>query len=82
MLMKAIEVRNVTLRYDAVTALQDVSLESPVGKMIALIGPNGSGKTSLLKLLAGLLKPTSGTLKVLGREPSKARGLISYTPQR
>jgi ABC-type Mn2+/Zn2+ transport system ATPase subunit len=82
MLMKAIEVRNVTLRYDAVTALEDVSLESPVGKMIALIGPNGSGKTSLLKLLAGLLKPTSGTLKVLGREPSKARGLISYTPQR
>ncbi len=80
--MKALEVRNVSLRYDDIVALEDVSLDSPSGKMIALIGPNGSGKTSLLRLLAGLLKPTAGTLKVLGREPSKARGLISYTPQR
>lgn len=80
--MNAIELESVTLRYDEVVALADVSLRSEAGKMVALIGPNGAGKTSILKILAGLLKPTSGRVRILGREPSKARGLIAYTPQR
>jgi len=80
--MYAIELASVTLRYGEVEALSGVSLASEPGRMVALIGPNGAGKSSVLKLLAGLVRPTSGRVRVMGREPSRARGLIAYTPQR
>jgi len=48
---------------------------------LSLIGPNGGGKTTLLKLIAGLIKPTDGTVKIFGENPERVRNLIGYVPQ-
>ena len=61
-----VEIKNVSFAYNGQTALQDVSLEIRSGDFIAMIGPNGGGKTTLLKLMLGLLKPDSGTVRVTG----------------
>ncbi len=58
--MNCIEVENIALSYRKKTVLSDINLTVPSGKVFALIGPNGSGKTSLLRIIAGLIKPTSG----------------------
>ena len=52
-------------------ALRDCSLAVPEGKVVGLVGPNGAGKTTLLQLAVGLLTPTSGTIRVLGRRPAE-----------
>jgi ABC-2 type transport system ATP-binding protein len=52
-------------------ALRDCTLTIPAGKVVGLVGPNGAGKTTLLQLAAGLLKPTSGTISVLGGAPGR-----------
>jgi energy-coupling factor transport system ATP-binding protein len=67
--MAIIELRNVTFRQpNGVVALNDVSLDMDQGEVIAIVGGNGAGKTTLLKHLNGLLKPTSGSVKVFGKE--------------
>ncbi|MGA2564775.1 MAG: ATP-binding cassette domain-containing protein, partial [Steroidobacteraceae bacterium] len=67
-------------------ALAGVSLEVHHGELTALIGPDGAGKTTLMRLSAGLLRPDSGSLRVLGfnvpREPQRVQDLIGYMPQR
>jgi ABC-2 type transport system ATP-binding protein len=67
-------------------ALAGVSLEVHHGELTALIGPDGAGKTTLMRLITGLLRPDSGSLRVLGidvlREPQRVQDLISYMPQR
>ena len=55
----AITTTSLTKRYDAVTALGDLSLEVPAGSVFGFLGPNGAGKTTTLKILAGLAKSTS-----------------------
>lgn len=72
------------LREDAVTALRGVSLAVPRGTRLGILGPNGGGKSTLVKLMLGLLEPQSGTVRVLGRSASEARraGLVGYLPQR
>ncbi|BAC71778.1 ABC transporter ATP-binding protein [Streptomyces avermitilis] len=62
-------------------ALDDCSFRLPAGRVSALVGPNGAGKSTLLALAAGLLRPTSGTLTVLGGAPGEARDRVAYLSQ-
>jgi zinc transport system ATP-binding protein len=64
--------------------LEDVSLSVGAGEFVAIAGPNGGGKTTLLRLVLGLERPTSGTVRVFGAPPGKAAagGRIGYLPQR
>ncbi len=59
-------------RYGGQWALRDCTLAIPAGKVVGLVGPNGAGKTTLLQLAAGLLRPTSGTITVLGGQPGSS----------
>jgi ABC-2 type transport system ATP-binding protein len=65
----ALEARGLGKRYGAKWALQDCTLEVPAGSVTALVGPNGAGKTTLLQLAVGLLRPTAGSVSVLGLSP-------------
>ncbi|NDV63176.1 ABC transporter ATP-binding protein [Puniceicoccales bacterium CK1056] len=76
-----IHCRDVVVRYGPVTVLDHVSFDVPERKTICLVGPNGGGKSTLLKVLLGLVKPQSGTVKVLGEDPRKARLQVGYMPQ-
>jgi zinc transport system ATP-binding protein len=72
------------LRDEPVRALTNVSLTVPRGTRLGILGPNGGGKSTLVKLILGLLQPTEGTIRVLGRAPAEARRqtLVGYLPQR
>jgi zinc transport system ATP-binding protein len=76
-----IECKDVVVRYGPVTVLDKVSFEVPERKTLCLVGPNGGGKSTLLKVLLGLVKPHSGSVRVLGMEPRKARLQVGYMPQ-
>jgi ABC-2 type transport system ATP-binding protein len=69
--------------YGPVIALDGVSLDVPAGQLLGLLGPNGAGKTTLLQLLAGLRRPTSGTVELFGGDPRDAarRRRLGCTPQ-
>src|SRR5512139_2945430 len=77
----AVEVVDVRAGYRSHAALEHVCLTVPRGSMMAIVGPNGGGKSTLLKLLLGLLEPWEGTVRVLGTDPVAARGRVGYVPQ-
>ena len=73
----------LTKRYHGSPALDNLNLELPQGKIIGLLGPNGSGKTTFIKLAAGLLTPSSGEITVCGEKIGPAsKALVSYLPDR
>jgi ABC-2 type transport system ATP-binding protein len=74
---------SATRHYGSVTALEGVSVDVPAGQLLGLLGPNGAGKTTLLQLLAGLRRPTSGTVELFGGDPRLAsrRQRLGCTPQ-
>ncbi len=78
----AIEVRDLTVRYDGSTALSDITLDLPQGKLIGILGPNGAGKSTFIKTLVGLIKPVSGTVLFFGKPFKASAGRIAYLPQR
>ena len=79
-----IAIDRVTKRYGQKTAVDDLSLAVPEGELFALLGPNGAGKTTTLKMLCGLLFPSTGSVSVGGfdlrTQGDQARRLISYVP--
>jgi zinc transport system ATP-binding protein len=76
-----IEVSRVWFSFNGQPVLQEVDLRVPPGDYLVVIGPNGGGKTTLLKLMLGLLEPTRGTVRVFGQSPRKAAHRIGYVPQ-
>lgn len=79
--MKILEANNVFKRYHKKNALNGLDITIEKGKIVGLLGPNGSGKTTFLKLITGLLKPTEGTIKVWNTEIGyKTKQLVSYLP--
>jgi len=79
-----IEFDHVIRRYAARTAVADLSLAIPRGELFALLGPNGAGKTTTIRMLVGLLRPSSGTIRVCGhdtvRDPRAAHLHLGYVP--
>jgi ABC-2 type transport system ATP-binding protein len=79
-----IHIENLTKRFEEVVAVKDLNLSISRGEIFAFLGPNGAGKTTTIKLLAGLLRPTSGRAVVGGcdiqRMPVEAKRLIGYIP--
>jgi len=82
----AVSIRGVTLRYPGAeeTALADVSLDVVPGEKLGILGPNGGGKSTLVKLVLGLLAPDAGSVRIFGASPREARreGIVGYVPQR
>lgn len=78
----ALEIGALTVRSDTHVVISDVSFVLKQGVMLAVIGPNGAGKTTLLKSIVGLVKPTSGSIYVLGKSVSEMLSEIAYVPQR
>ena len=82
-LSEIIRVNNLTKSYGSHTVLKDVSFGLPEGQIIGLLGPNGSGKTSLIKILTGLINDYSGEVLVAGRRPgAKTKSLVAYLPEK
>jgi ABC-2 type transport system ATP-binding protein len=79
-----IELDKVTKRYGLKTAVHELSLEVAPGEIFAFLGPNGAGKTTTIKMMCGLLFPTTGSVRIGGHDMlsdgDRARGLLSYVP--
>src|SRR5690606_18321650 len=75
-----IELESVSCLLSGRTVLDAVDLKVRKGDLYAVIGPNGGGKTTLLKVILGLLPASSGTVRVFGTDPRKARSRIGYVP--
>lgn len=80
----AVEVRDLTVAFGSVVAVDGIDLVLPAGSSVALVGRNGAGKSTTLRVLAGVLPPTSGTVRIAGtdaaRDPSAAKSRIGYCP--
>ena len=76
-----IEMEEVSFAYNGQPVLQEVSLAIPRGDFVAVIGPNGGGKTTLLRLMLGLLKPDTGRIRILGQAAGRATHHIGYVRQ-
>ena len=79
-----IELRHLTKKFGDLVAVDDLSLKVERGEFFAVLGPNAAGKTTLIRVLAGLLKPTAGTALVAGfdvqADPLRARRRLAYVP--
>ncbi len=78
-----LECKALTKRFGGKTALSEVDLSLERGKIVGLLGPNGSGKTTMIKLASGLLTPTSGEILISGTNPGiETKKSVSYLPER
>ena len=76
-----VSVANISFAYDRLAVLENINLTIHKGDFLGIIGPNGGGKTTLVKLILGLLKPQKGAIRVLGTLPKNARSRVAYVPQ-
>jgi len=80
--MNAVEIRDVTKRFGTVTAVDGLTLDVPAGSVYGFIGPNGSGKTTTLRMIMSILFPDSGSIRVFGEERHEAAmDRIGYLPE-
>jgi len=79
--MAVVSIKDLSFAYDTQPVLEDVSLEVDAGDFLAIIGPNGGGKSTLLSLILGINTPQSGTIRVFGQAPAAAQNQIGYVPQ-
>lgn len=77
----AIAIDNLSFAFNGQPVLEDVTFSIPPGDFLAVIGPNGGGKTTLIKLMLGLLRPDKGSIRLLGLSPEKANRHVGYVPQ-
>ncbi|MGA7980478.1 MAG: ABC transporter ATP-binding protein [Chromatiaceae bacterium] len=77
----AIGIDGVTFSYGAAPVLENVTLAVEEGEFLGVVGPNAGGKSTLLKLILGLLEPQAGKIRVLGRSPRQVRKALGYVPQ-
>lgn len=77
----AVDMKGVDFSYEGHPALEDVEIHVEERDFLAVIGPNGGGKTTLVKLILGFLPPSRGTIRVFGHEPRDMVGHIGYVPQ-
>jgi len=79
--LPGLALEHVSVRYNGVVALDDVSFEVASGERIAVVGPNGAGKSTLFNVISGAMKPSSGQVHVFGHDPD-GHICIGYVPQR
>jgi len=83
--LHAVELNNVTKRYNELVAVNNISLTIDTGEIFALLGPNGSGKSTTLKMLMGLVTPTEGAVNVLGvdvlKDPVAVTRQVGHQPR-
>jgi ABC-2 type transport system ATP-binding protein len=81
-----IRLTNLTKRYGKFTAVDGINLEIPRGELFGFLGPNGAGKTTTMRMIAGILRPTSGTIEIAGddvaRDPIRAKSRLGFIPDR
>lgn len=78
----AVEVNNLSVLFEDHVALSDLSMQIPHNAFVAIVGPNGAGKSTFLKVLLGLVKPSSGQVKLFGKTPHQVDpNIIGYVPQ-
>lgn len=76
-----IEIKNLYVKLGEMVVLEDINLNVRKNDFLGIIGPNGGGKTTLLKTILGIIKPYKGDIKVMGASPEKGREYIGYVPQ-
>ncbi|MBU1564381.1 MAG: ATP-binding cassette domain-containing protein, partial [Proteobacteria bacterium] len=76
-----VEMVELSFSYPGQEVLSAINFTVHSGDFVAIIGPNGGGKTTLVKLILGLLKPSRGTLRVNGKVPGRGGAVIGYVPQ-
>lgn len=79
--MNAIEIRSVSKRFGAVTAVNDLTLDVPEGAIYGFIGPNGSGKTTTIRMIMNILLPDQGDIAVFGQRSASVRDDVGYLPE-
>ena len=81
-----IRITSLSKRYGSFTAVDGLSLDIPPGTLFGFLGPNGAGKTTTLRMIAGILRPTSGSVEIAGedihRDPIAAKARLGYIPDR
>jgi zinc transport system ATP-binding protein len=81
MSLKAVEINDLSVKYNEQLVLKNINFTIGEKDFVAIIGPNGGGKSTLLKIILGILTPNSGEVKVFGESPKKARKFMGYLPQ-
>jgi ABC-2 type transport system ATP-binding protein len=81
-----LHIQNLVKSYQDLEAVKGVDLKVPKGEVFGFLGPNGAGKTTTIKMIVGLLKPSSGTISIggfdIGTQPTEAKSILGYIPDR